>query len=171
MNFIICELPLGLNLTEILLHLLNFAILMIGMYLLLFKPIKKGIEKRKQKYADRENDTAQKLTEANKLKSDYEEKIKSAGSLVDGEIKKAQSVGKTQADILIADAEKKAKEIIEKGRRSAAQEIVLAKSSLEGEIANISLSIAANLLKKEIDKASNDKLIEETLSAWLGGQE
>lgn len=167
MEFIICEMPLGLSLTEILLHLLNFAILFIAMYFLLFKPVKKGIESRKQKYAVREQETAQKLTEAGELKVSYEEKIKNVSVLVDEEMSKARSVGKTQAETLVLDAEKKAKEIIEKGKKNAQAEIAASKSSLGDEVASLSITIASGLLKKEINKSSNDKLIDEALSAWL----
>ena len=50
MQWGIAAVPLNIDWQQILLHLLNFVILFAGLYLLLYKPIKAFIQKRKAHY-------------------------------------------------------------------------------------------------------------------------
>ena len=59
------NIPLNIDFQQILLHLLNFAILGGGLYLLLYKPVKQFMEKR-EAYYRQEHDDAQ----ADKLVAD-----------------------------------------------------------------------------------------------------
>ena len=46
--------PLNIDWQQILLHLLNFLILAVGLYFILYKPVKKFMKKREVDYAARE---------------------------------------------------------------------------------------------------------------------
>lgn len=48
------NIPLNIDWQQILLHFFNFSILVGGLYLLLFKPVKSFMEKREKHYADME---------------------------------------------------------------------------------------------------------------------
>ena len=47
--------PLNINWQQILLHLLNLVILIVGLYLILYKPVKKFMKKRNVTYASRQS--------------------------------------------------------------------------------------------------------------------
>ena len=49
------NIPLNIDWQQILLHLFNFSILVGGLYLLLFKPVKNFMDKRARHYADMES--------------------------------------------------------------------------------------------------------------------
>ena len=49
------NIPLNIDWQQILLHFFNFSILVGGLYLLLFKPVKNFMEKRTKHYADMES--------------------------------------------------------------------------------------------------------------------
>lgn len=49
------NIPLNIDWQQILLHLFNFSILVGGLYLLLFKPVKNFMDKRAKHYADMES--------------------------------------------------------------------------------------------------------------------
>ncbi len=110
---------LGIDLTQILQHLLNVVILFVGLYILLYSPVKKFMEKREQHYKDVDDEAVKKLEEANGLKAEYEKKLENA----DGEIaekkqqaneeitalrKNAESDARAQAAKIISDAKKDA---------------------------------------------------------------
>ena len=110
---------LGIDITQILLHLLNVVILFVGLYILLYSPVKKFMEKREQHYKDVDDEAVKKLEEANGLKAEYEKKLENA----DGEIaekkqqaneeitalrKNAESDARAQAAKIISDAKKDA---------------------------------------------------------------
>ena len=69
------NIPLNIDWQQILLHFFNFSILVGGLYLLLFKPVKDFMAKREQHYQAIDDDAAAKLREA-------EEKVKSADERV-----------------------------------------------------------------------------------------
>ena len=51
-EFFAKELLLGLTVQEFLLHLLNFVILFVALFFLLYKPVKKFMRKRKEDYEE-----------------------------------------------------------------------------------------------------------------------
>ena len=56
--------PLNIDWQQILLHLFNFAILAVGLYLLLYKPVKKFMDNRTKYYEDLDNEAKEKLKTA-----------------------------------------------------------------------------------------------------------
>ena len=52
--------PLNIDWQQILLHALNLVILIAGLYLLLFKPVKRFMDERTQKYQSMADDAAEK---------------------------------------------------------------------------------------------------------------
>ena len=69
------NIPLNIDWQQILLHFFNFSILVGGLYLLLFKPVKDFMAKREQHYQAIDDDAAAKQREA-------EEKVRSADERV-----------------------------------------------------------------------------------------
>ncbi len=70
--------PLNIDFQQILLHLLNVAILFAILYFLLYKPVKNFIDKRKQEYRDLDDAANSKMKEAEDLKEAYDAKLKQA---------------------------------------------------------------------------------------------
>ena len=68
---------------QILLHALNFVILVGGLYFLLFNPVKKFMAKREEYCRGMEEKAAQTLEAAEKLKADYAAQLKTAGEEID----------------------------------------------------------------------------------------
>ncbi len=71
-------LPLNIDLQQILLHMLNFVLLFGGLYFILYKPVKKFMDSRASRYAEKEAETERKLREAEEAKAEYEEKLRNA---------------------------------------------------------------------------------------------
>ncbi len=111
--------PLNIDIQQILLHLLNFAILFFVLYLVLYKPVKNFIDKRKAGYEEIDNNTKANLEESNALKEEYEKKLQEAGSeataIKNKAMEEANAMAKTrtdeakaEADLIIANARKQA---------------------------------------------------------------
>ncbi|MBR4439107.1 MAG: hypothetical protein IKS88_00720, partial [Clostridia bacterium] len=58
------NLPLNIDLQQILLHMLNFVILFGGLYFILYKPVKKFMDSRASRYAEKEAEAERKLRDA-----------------------------------------------------------------------------------------------------------
>ena len=61
------NIPLNIDWQQILLHLFNFAILVAGLYLLLYNPVKKFIKKREDHYVQVDQEAEGKRQEAAEL--------------------------------------------------------------------------------------------------------
>lgn len=70
--------PLNINWQQILLHLLNFAVLFAILYFLLYKPVKDFMDKRTQHYRELDEQAADKLAEAEQTKAEYDARLAEA---------------------------------------------------------------------------------------------
>ena len=116
------NIPLNIDWQQILLHLFNFMILAGGLYLLLYKPVKKFMDQRTAYYQQMQDEAEQKLASAKELEASYENKIKEA----DAEILKK----KTQA---AKDAEESAGAHLKAAREQAEKVLADAKESARKE--------------------------------------
>lgn len=111
--------PLNIDWQQILLHLLNFAILYFGLFFLLYKPVRNFMDKRRQLYSEMDENARKNLEESEKMKEEYAEKLKNS----DEEIEKKKSEAENSINELMRkreqDAKKKADNILEEARRRA----------------------------------------------------
>ena len=110
--------PLNIDWQQILLHALNLVILIAGLYLLLFKPVKRFMDERTQKYQSMADDAAEKTRQAQALYADYQNRLKGA----DAEIQQKHAEGMQKAE---ADA----REVLEDARSQAKRMLVQAKEN------------------------------------------
>lgn len=162
------ELPLGLNFLEILLNMLTLAILIVAIRFLLYKPIKKFIAKRQEKYIKESEESAKKLSEAEELKKQYEAMLNDAKRDAYEIAAEAERNAKFQANEIIDNARKTAEAMLEK----SAQDIEIAKASaketISADIVTLAVDMASKILEREVSAADNDVAIEKVLSEWTG---
>lgn len=70
--------PLNIDIVQILLHMLNFVILAGGLTFLLFKPVCKFLNERREYYEKLDAENAEKAANNEKLKKEYEKKLADA---------------------------------------------------------------------------------------------
>jgi len=103
------NIPLNIDWQQILLHFFNFSILVGGLYLLLFKPVKRFMEKREKHYADmeaaavaREKDTEALKAAMAQREADFdavlEEKRAAAAKEAEAFAQQQRDAAKAQAD-------------------------------------------------------------------------
>lgn len=114
------NIPLNIDWQQILLHWMNLAILVGGLYFLLFKPVKQFMEKRQEHYKELEDKAAGKLREAEEVKAQYQQKLDG----VEAELHEARS--KAQQAV-----EKSTQEQLEQAKKQAAQIVAHARSEAE----------------------------------------
>ena len=144
------NIPLNIDWQQILLHFFNFSILVGGLYLLLFKPVKDFMAKREQHYQAIDDDAAAKLREA-------EEKVKSADERVaalDNELTAQRE-----------SAAKEASALAERQRATAKADKIIEAARAEGERERKKIVDDANREAVAIAEAAMDKLVNEHTSA------
>lgn len=70
--------PLNIDPQQILLHWMNLAILVGGLYFLLYKPVKQFMAKRDEHYRQLDQQAQDKLAQADRIQAEYKEKLEGA---------------------------------------------------------------------------------------------
>lgn len=163
----LCNLPLGISGIKIALHLLNFAILMIGMSLLLYKPVLKRIKMRQDNITKQREENEKNKKEAEALIKDYKQKIKNVETEIDFKRNEAQEEIVAEREAILAAALKNAEEIYKKAEDESVYERNLAASILQNEVAEVAVNIASNILEREISPEEHEKLINACIDDWI----
>lgn len=155
-------LPLNIDLQQILLHMLNFVLLFGGLYFILYKPVKKFMDSRASRYAEKEAETERRLREAEEAKAEYEEKLKNA----EAEIAAMKSEAAAQATAEAQAEHSRALQDAESIRRAAEAEGEAEKQRLIRQ-ANRELSdLAAHAAEKAVFGSA-----EEAFDSFLDSAE
>ncbi len=116
------NLPLNIDLQQILLHWMNLAILTGGLYFLLYKPVKAFIAKREDYYREREKEAAGKLAEAERIHAAYQAKLK-AQEAAQQSAEEQLNQARTMAQQLLVHARTEAEHDKEQILRSSQREL------------------------------------------------
>ena len=142
--------PLNIDFQQILLHLLNFAILFTGLYILLYKPVKDFMKKRHDHYSEMDNRTRSDLEEAEKSKKEYEEKLAVAETEIQDKKSKFEAeLGNLRKERL-AEAEKEAGRIIENALETAEREKKRIIENADKEAKEIIAEAAENIVNASL---------------------
>ncbi len=155
--------PLGIDFTQIFLHLFNVIILFGGLYYLLYAPVKNFMKTREDYYKNREEETGKQLEEAREQKEEYaarlakvDEEIRERQKEAEGELARAKREQKLAA-------ETEAKNIISRAKQEATEQKARIIDSARGDISEL------------IEEAARKMMLEETTSelfdAFLGEAE
>ena len=117
------NIPLNIDWQQILLHFFNFSILVGGLYLLLFKPVKSFMAKREKHYADmesaaqeREKSTADLEAAMRQREAEFdaalEEKRAAAAKEAESFAQQQRDAARVQADKILSDAKAAAEKIL-----------------------------------------------------------
>lgn len=143
------NLPLNIDWQQILLHLGNFALLSLGLYLLLYKPVKSFMDKRAVAISKQAEDAKSKLDEANALKLEYEKRLEDAGKEADGIKAKALEQAQSAADARLEEAEKQKEKIISDAKAAAQRQKEKVLEESKQEIIELAAQMAEKVLKSK----------------------
>ncbi len=129
--------PLGIDFTQILLHLFNVIILFVGLYILLYAPVKAFMQKRSDYYADLEKDTKAALEEANAKKAEYEEKLAAADQEIEEKRKAANSEIAAMKREQSEAAKEEARKILETARENGEKQKMMIISGAREDITHM----------------------------------
>ncbi len=113
------NIPLNIDWQQILLHWLNLAILVGGLYFLLFKPVTQFMEKRAAHYKELDENAAKKLEEAEQVKARYQQKLDSAEQELHEARVKAQQAVQQSTEEQLKQARAQAQQIVAQARAQA----------------------------------------------------
>jgi len=136
---------------------------------LLFKPVRKLLEDRKQRVADEQESAKNDRKEAAVYKEEYEQKLKEIDKEAQAILSEARKKAmKTENEIV----EEEAARIITRANNEIELERKRALDDMKQEMISIASAMAGKVVAASIDTSVQDELIEETLKemgeqTWL----
>lgn len=111
--------PLGIDFTQIFLHMFNVVLLFGGLYIILYAPVKKIMQDRENHYKEMDESAKNKLAEAEQKNAEYEEKLKNVEVEISQQKKKASLDIANMRSNAEAEARDAAGKILEDAKRDA----------------------------------------------------
>ena len=142
--------PLNIDPQQILLHWLNLAILVGGLYFLLYKPVKNFIAKREEHYKELDRQAEDKIAQAEQLQTQYSEKLAAADEEIRQARAKAQQAVEQSTQDQLDQARAQAEHIVAQARAQADRIKEQAVHDSQDEIRKMAETAAARLaLRKD----------------------
>ena len=141
--------PLNIDWRQILLHLLNLVILFLILYFLLYNPVKKFMEKRKQHYEEQNAESEAKLADAKANKEKYEKLLTNAEEEIAEKKRAAIADARAESEKIIKSAEEESSSILKKATAKAEDIKKQAHEQAKEELSDVIEKAA----KEKIEKA------------------
>jgi F-type H+-transporting ATPase subunit b len=149
---------------DLLWRVLNFAVLLIVLIKVLSKPIANGLRARQQSIKEQFTDLEERKAEADKAYQTYEEKLAAIDQEVSDIIQSAIAQGESEKERIITEANRAAEDIKRQAEMAIQHELAEAKLKLREEVANQAVVMAEELIRKNLQEADQQKLIEDYLA-------
>ena len=116
------NIPLNIDWQQIILHLLNFAILAGGLYFLLYRPVRKFMDQREEHYRQMETEAQQRLDQAQQtMKRAAQQRMDEADKQAQAILATAREAAERYHDKAVQDTQKELQELAV----TAAEKLVL----------------------------------------------
>jgi F-type H+-transporting ATPase subunit b len=130
---------------------------------LLFNPVRKVMENRRNKIKNELETAANDKEAAEKMKKEYEAKLKNVNIEAEKILSDARKQALANENIVIAEAREEAAQIVAHARKEAELEKDKAIDAVRNEIIEIAALLAAKAISEQINVSIQDKLINDTL--------
>jgi len=160
--------PLNIDWQQILLHLLNFTVLLAILYFLLYKPVKKFMDKRSSYYKDMDDKAKSRLAEAESLRKDYQEKLDAVEQEIAAQKEKAHFETEQAVQEKLRGAEKEAAQMISQAQKSIEEERSSMLKKARAEITDMVAGAAEKLVGQATTSQAFDQFLE---AAKRGGED
>lgn len=153
----------SINPATIVFTLINLLIIFLIFRFLLYKPVCKMLDKRKEMAAS-EIDEARKAKEtAQKAEEEYTARLADAKAEASEIMKQATLRAQKREEEIVGEANKKAAEIRTKAEESIERDKQRALNEIKNEISEIVVLAAGKVVEKEISASDNEEIISKFL--------
>src|SRR4030042_5645820 len=143
---------------------MNFTILAAVLFKVLKKPVSNLLSGRQASIKDNFDELDVKKSEAEKRYAEYERKLSTIEQEAKKVIQEYIEQGEAEKKRIIEDAEKTAESIKKQAQFAVEQEMKRAKLVLSAEAAELSVKLAEDLIKKNLNESDHKKLINEYIA-------
>lgn len=158
--------PIKFSLVDILLHLFNLLLLVLGLTFLVYKPVLKFIKNRQENIQAEIKKGEDLKSNAEELKAQYENKLNEAEEHAEKILADAKTEGESEKEKIIQAAKEEASQMLSDANRECAD---LRKETVEGmrsAVTDAVIQIATEVVRREVTVDDNKKIIDDMLNKW-----
>jgi len=154
---------ISVNIWQILISLANLLLIFLILKKLLWKPVQKVMQQRKDMVDKQFSDAAEAEAQAEADKAAWAAKLATADEEAAARIADADETARRHGDRVVADAKEKAEGILRQAEAEAQLEREKATAAMREEIADLSAALAEKMLEREINAADHRAMIASFL--------
>ncbi len=162
---------ISINLWDVLISLINLALLYFMIKKFLYKPVKKMLISRQETIDKSYKEAEDAANDAKKAKDTYEEKLLDAKKESDSLIQSAVNVAQKREGEIISEAKKEAEGIVSRAKLSAELEVKKAEQGMKEEIVKLGTLLAEKMLEREINQEDHKDIIDSFIEKIGEGNE
>ena len=151
------------NPLSILLHVVNAAILLVALYFLLYKPVRKYMNARTAGVAKELQDVSNAQEQLRQEKIQAQEALMAARKQAAEVVAQSVSQAQEQAQQILEDAHDDAEQTIKRAKTESDFIRKNARNEMRDEVANLSVALAGKILQREVTEEDHAKLVDDFL--------
>ncbi len=148
------------NITTVVTQLISTAILFTLMFLLLWKPVKRILDKRSEYEQSRLTDADALIEESEELNQKANTYIEEAKLQAQETIRKAQEEGLRLKNNLVEEGKQKSQQLVEEAQYNITLQKNKMLEDMHQEIVNVAITAAEKMLQQKLDTQSDIESIE-----------
>ncbi len=152
------------NPLTILLHMFNAALLLVALYFLLLKPVRKFMTARTERVQAELKSVDDAKQQLDQEKQQAQSELVAARKTAQETIAQSVASAHEQAEKLLKDAHQDADYIMKHARAEADAMQQNAREAMRGEVAGLSVQLAGRLLQREVNEDDHQQLVEDFLT-------
>ena len=152
------NLPLNIDVQQILLHVLNFSVLALGLYLLLYRPVKKFTGKRAEYFQNLEETANKSASDAETARAEYENRLKHADEEIAEKRADALRSAEEERSRILAEANEQSRKIKDEATAAAAIEHERMIRKAKSDISDMIITATENIIS--CDTSDNRKIFD-----------
>lgn len=150
-----------INFAQTIFAITNFLILLVAMYFLMYKPLKKTMDLRHDKIKG-DIEAAESLkSDADQMKAEISAELAKSRETAQEIINRAQKTADAQKDEIIAEARIEAQKLIEKANAEIKEEKEKVIGEIRDEAATLAIYAASKLISQNLDDDAHKKLVDK----------
>ncbi len=146
---------------DILIHIINIVVLFLFLRLILFMPVTRFLSERSGRINDLLSNAETRLNEAEALKQEYAQQLEKAVEEGHDIVRASKTKATQEAQAILSDAKAQADKLFDETQERIVKEKDRALEQMHQEVAQLSIDIAARILKRQVTEADNIALAEE----------
>ena len=155
---------IGINIPVLIAQIVNFSVLLIVLRLLVYKPVLKMLDERRERIREGLSAAERGREQAAEAHAEAQAQIDNARREGQNIVAQAQAVAQRLQEEGRADAQRQSEAILERARAEIQLERDAAITELRKEFADLTISAAEKVIGQSLDRTSHQRLIDEALA-------